>query len=233
MRRAVVHITETGIQLGYLLLQAGSQHVSHKRIHQVEHVLTGRVRERHSLLRRSLGDFRVGNSKSTQKIGMELLRYFRICAFLHYSVKILEVLLAAELRLRFGGWFLDLLLRLFRLLLLQLLQVDIGIDLIDDELLKLWVSLPGFVKAVPRGIALQDLIGKHLVLLRREPILGCFLDLFLLLLLLRLLLDFRINLLLGFGSLGRLLRRSEEHTSELQSRLHLVCRLLLEKKKHI
>src|SRR2546429_6893194 len=30
----------------------------------------------------------------------------------------------------------------------------------------------------------------------------------------------------GVGS-----RRSEEHTSELQSRLHLVCRLLLEKKK--
>src|SRR5690625_6490648 len=28
------------------------------------------------------------------------------------------------------------------------------------------------------------------------------------------------------------LRRSEEHTSELQSRGHLVCRLLLEKKKH-
>src|SRR2546422_6918918 len=27
------------------------------------------------------------------------------------------------------------------------------------------------------------------------------------------------------------LARSEEHTSELQSRLHLVCRLLLEKKK--
>src|SRR2546422_4155778 len=35
-------------------------------------------------------------------------------------------------------------------------------------------------------------------------------------------------------SSGRLLDlepRSEEHTSELQSRLHLVCRLLLEKKK--
>src|SRR5712675_2935832 len=31
-------------------------------------------------------------------------------------------------------------------------------------------------------------------------------------------------------SLRRMLR-SEEHTSELQSRLHLVCRLLLEKKK--
>src|SRR2546429_5403899 len=29
------------------------------------------------------------------------------------------------------------------------------------------------------------------------------------------------------------LLRSEEHTSELQSRLHLVCRLLLEKKKRI
>src|SRR2546429_5616960 len=29
----------------------------------------------------------------------------------------------------------------------------------------------------------------------------------------------------------RMLERSEEHTSELQSRLHLVCRLLLEKKK--
>src|SRR5690554_7613004 len=35
-------------------------------------------------------------------------------------------------------------------------------------------------------------------------------------------------------SAGRGLRqsRSEEHTSELQSRPHLVCRLLLEKKKH-
>src|SRR2546429_5571521 len=30
---------------------------------------------------------------------------------------------------------------------------------------------------------------------------------------------------------GREVERSEEHTSELQSRLHLVCRLLLEKKK--
>src|SRR2546422_4586559 len=31
---------------------------------------------------------------------------------------------------------------------------------------------------------------------------------------------------------GEDLERSEEHTSELQSRLHLVCRLLLEKKKN-
>src|SRR2546422_4936444 len=30
---------------------------------------------------------------------------------------------------------------------------------------------------------------------------------------------------------GDVYERSEEHTSELQSRLHLVCRLLLEKKK--
>src|SRR2546422_4316276 len=47
----------------------------------------------------------------------------------------------------------------------------------------------------------------------------------------------------GLGVLGALIMkptyvaratvwvRSEEHTSELQSRLHLVCRLLLEKKK--
>src|SRR3712207_7473429 len=33
------------------------------------------------------------------------------------------------------------------------------------------------------------------------------------------------------GPLGDLPERSEEHTSELQSRQYLVCRLLLEKKK--
>src|SRR3712207_6921987 len=33
------------------------------------------------------------------------------------------------------------------------------------------------------------------------------------------------------GGLDRAVRRSEEHTSELQSRQYLVCRLLLEKKK--
>src|SRR5687768_17735439 len=36
-----------------------------------------------------------------------------------------------------------------------------------------------------------------------------------------------LNVSCGFSNLIR----SEEHTSELQSRLHLVCRLLLEKKK--
>src|SRR5882757_11436888 len=35
------------------------------------------------------------------------------------------------------------------------------------------------------------------------------------------------------GQLARTLPRSEEHTSELQSRQYLVCRLLLEKKKKI
>src|SRR5690606_39660980 len=33
------------------------------------------------------------------------------------------------------------------------------------------------------------------------------------------------------GKTRRIIRRSEEHTSELQSRENLVCRLLLEKKK--
>src|SRR2546429_5545926 len=47
--------------------------------------------------------------------------------------------------------------------------------------------------------------------------------------------DFRLNVPVLFFSLaasivcGVLFGRSEEHTSELQSRLHLVCRLLLEK----
>src|SRR5258708_29317834 len=35
----------------------------------------------------------------------------------------------------------------------------------------------------------------------------------------------------GSGSVSELRKRSEEHTSELQSPDHLVCRLLLEKKK--
>src|SRR2546422_2042165 len=37
---------------------------------------------------------------------------------------------------------------------------------------------------------------------------------------------------LGVTIEADIIKRSEEHTSELQSRLHLVCRLLLEKKKH-
>src|SRR5687768_17836166 len=49
--------------------------------------------------------------------------------------------------------------------------------------------------------------------------------------------DLEIQALELFGEMrgrrfaGATARRSEEHTSELQSRLHLVCRLLLEKKK--
>src|SRR5206468_12857667 len=38
--------------------------------------------------------------------------------------------------------------------------------------------------------------------------------------------------LAGLGPLQRLTERSEEHTSELQSRSDLVCRLLLEKKNN-
>src|SRR2546422_5708691 len=36
----------------------------------------------------------------------------------------------------------------------------------------------------------------------------------------------------SIGMHSAAIARSEEHTSELQSRLHLVCRLLLEKKKN-
>src|SRR2546422_7161806 len=41
----------------------------------------------------------------------------------------------------------------------------------------------------------------------------------------------RLGCIRGIGHAESVLR-SEEHTSELQSRLHLVCRLLLEKKKN-
>src|SRR5690625_6669499 len=37
----------------------------------------------------------------------------------------------------------------------------------------------------------------------------------------------------SFGCTSSIFVRSEEHTSELQSRGHLVCRLLLEKKKKL
>src|SRR5690554_7600534 len=45
-----------------------------------------------------------------------------------------------------------------------------------------------------------------------------------------------VNTMSGYNpknNLGISALRSEEHTSELQSRPHLVCRLLLEKKKNI
>src|SRR2546429_2302756 len=38
------------------------------------------------------------------------------------------------------------------------------------------------------------------------------------------------DLRVSIAGMRELMKRSEEHTSELQSRLHLVCRLLLEKK---
>src|SRR5205814_7922699 len=43
--------------------------------------------------------------------------------------------------------------------------------------------------------------------------------------------QFPIPFVPGLTARGRLSARSEEHTSELQSLRHLVCRLLLEKKK--
>src|SRR3989442_15541214 len=43
--------------------------------------------------------------------------------------------------------------------------------------------------------------------------------------------EFGRNLPAKFLIVGSIMYRSEEHTSELQSRPHLVCRLLLEKKK--
>src|SRR2546429_5831747 len=42
--------------------------------------------------------------------------------------------------------------------------------------------------------------------------------------------DWRERLQAFVAETDRVFDRSEEHTSELQSRLHLVCRLLLEKK---
>src|SRR5260370_25950098 len=41
-----------------------------------------------------------------------------------------------------------------------------------------------------------------------------------------------VSLTFGTSGLRGLVKRSEEHTSELQSHLNLVCRLLLEKKKN-
>src|SRR2546429_1290998 len=47
------------------------------------------------------------------------------------------------------------------------------------------------------------------------------------------LLQLQARPVIGIHDQYGLINRSEEHTSELQSRLHLVCRLLLEKKKTV
>src|SRR2546429_6653731 len=44
---------------------------------------------------------------------------------------------------------------------------------------------------------------------------------------------FGVELQVIYADNDAITQRSEEHTSELQSRLHLVCRLLLEKKKSL
>src|SRR5690348_18482905 len=43
-------------------------------------------------------------------------------------------------------------------------------------------------------------------------------------------LSFLLEMIWAKPAVGELMKRSEEHTSELQSPVHLVCRLLLEKK---
>src|SRR2546422_8575940 len=68
------------------------------------------------------------------------------------------------------------------------------------------------VQARGRGVGIADVLGQQVVVGQAEqpgvtPVAG-------------------VILLLVHHQ-----ERSEEHTSELQSRLHLVCRLLLEKKK--
>src|SRR3712207_7199169 len=65
-------------------------------------------------------------------------------------------------------------------------------------------------------------------------LLGVAIPVFFLAYLLRLLFAVELGWLPGSGRQGVRIdaTRSEEHTSELQSRQYLVCRLLLEKKKH-
>src|SRR2546429_6286247 len=82
----------------------------------------------------------------------------------------------------------------------------------DDESLRR--SLRNLLRSVGFGVETFASAEEFLRSAQRENT-GC------------LVLDLRMT---GMSGLD-LLRRSEEHTSELQSRLHLVCRLLLEKKK--
>src|SRR2546422_5506171 len=66
-------------------------------------------------------------------------------------------------------------------------------------------------RSVCGGAPLEELVARHAVL---GPVVGVVV----------------VDLVIVPGDDPRACR-SEEHTSELQSRLHLVCRLLLEKKK--
>src|SRR5690554_7476737 len=104
-------------------------------------------------------------------------------------------------------------------------------------LLDLYLPLVNFYREVPAQL-IGDLLGSdgakqaarlaHLGLdlhLLVFELLADFLGLF------QLPLCFRGLQLLLLGSVAQIAGRSEEHTSELQSRPHLVCRLLLEKKK--
>src|SRR2546429_373782 len=76
-----------------------------------------------------------------------------------------------------------------------------------DELAQNLGRKPRCKDSVRRAIALEHSM-------RNEPVRSAFV----------------FHLLRRFSESQRFSLRSEEHTSELQSRLHLVCRLLLEKK---
>src|SRR2546422_5324434 len=83
----------------------------------------------------------------------------------------------------------------------------------------------------PYTTLFRSLIAALLVL--RHPVGWAFLPLLPLALFDLVLLASGMTLLLSAANVYlRDIQRSEEHTSELQSRLHLVCRLLLEKKKN-
>src|SRR2546422_1957163 len=91
------------------------------------------------------------------------------------------------------------------------------------------------LEARVRGISQAFQEYKQLKLLK-TPIKGIYILLFLLMTLIVVFSFAWFGLYLARGITGPIAElaegtRSEEHTSELQSRLHLVCRLLLEKKK--
>src|SRR3712207_6875258 len=86
--------------------------------------------------------------------------------------------------------------------------------------LSLHDALPIFLaRVLDRRLQLRPLVGRELVATQRRP--------------LALDQQFAARLLVpGRPVAGGSADRSEEHTSELQSRQYLVCRLLLEKKNH-
>src|SRR5690554_7696257 len=81
--------------------------------------------------------------------------------------------------------------------------------------------------ALEKGRTVQDILQKYLDNIKERSDLNAFLEVFEESAMKKAL---EVDEKIKNGNAGRL-ARSEEHTSELQSRPHLVCRLLLEKKK--